>query len=384
MSCEAAVEDQRNGVQVRESGVQVRRAGPRTLDCMQTDGENPPTARVWEADMKFAVPYVGSFQRGRIHRTGDPLSNVWRSIERMGTVDNLARIAGNRGHATRMALDASVRIRQAVELRKASRGATALTRPLLLYYSALNLSRGAMMILSGHMGSPTHGVRYEGSDSWLLCSAKVTKKGTFVELSHLLGMNLDCFIHRSFSLGDALGQIPELLSDFHLLNAGSPSVAFVKVEAVIGGPMTLRFLIDGLTEDDFREQWTTLFPWFKELCDLGDAAFTLNVRNRPENEESIARFCKDYLLNDLNWRDNAIWYDHMSRENILLMPRLSAYLGALFILSNICRYDPQKIDSVARDPTDAAYVLNTFLDHVERYFPQVVLETLNGTGMYFT
>lgn len=334
--------------------------------------------------MQFDFPYIGSFQRGRLHRTGDPLGTVWRHIERVGTVDNLTRIAKRRNQDASLALSASLRIRQAVELRIAARGTSALSRPLLLYYSSLNLARGMMMIFAGHMGASGHGLKYVGAEHWLNCSARTTKKGTFREFTETLGISSTKLQDKQISLRDALAQIPELLSDFSLLEAGLPRVTFVEIRAIMRGAMTLKLHVTGITEPDFRSQWASLFPWFSDSCECGDEAFTLKLKTDPKDAEEIATFCEKHLLHDLNWREDAVWYDHIAHDDVLLLPRLSGYLVALFILSNMCRYEPQTIDTVARNPTNAAFVLNTFLDHVERYFPQLVLEALHGNGMYFT
>ena len=330
----------------------------------------------------LALPYFGSFQKGQHFRTGDPLNAVWRSVERLGTIDNLTRIATLRSLDTATARTASLRIRQAVELRKVSLGTTPLSRPLLLYYSALNLVRGALMTQLGHMGAPGHGLRYVAGTSALTCSALSKKSGTFVQFTEMLGLKLDGYEGKALTLRNVFSVIPELANDFSLLNVGVRSIAYVVVNAIYQGPMKFRYHIDGITEDDFAAQWPDKLPWLKDVCDCVEP-FTLQFRANPKDETEVEELCKKHLLHDLNWREDAVWYDHIVGNDVVLLPRISAYLAALFILSNMCRYEPELIDGATRDPTDLAYVLNTFLDHVERYFPQLILEALYGTGMFF-
>ena len=97
----------------------------------------------------------------------------------MGTVESLARIASSKGHDPALASVASLRVRQALELRRASDGSSALTKPLTLYYSMLNLTRAIMLAFVGDIGHPTHGLHFDGGSagsSLLDCTAEVSKK----------------------------------------------------------------------------------------------------------------------------------------------------------------------------------------------------------------
>jgi YaaC-like Protein len=334
--------------------------------------------------MFAVIPLIGSFQKGNIFRSGDPQAAVWRYMERIGTVDNLTRMAISNGHEPTNARVASLRVRQAVELRKASRGTSPLTRPILLYYSALNLARGTLMTQIGHMGEPGHGLNYQGAETLLSCGARAKKKGgTFVEFSEALhGPKIADYQNKLITLRDVLATIPELASDFALLKAGTRSTAYVEVSSGMRGPMTLRYHLDSVNEDDFAARWQEMLPWLASECEI-TAPFTLTFKVHPKDESEVAERCKKYLLHDLQWRDNAVWHDHVVGNDITLFTRPSAYLAALFILSNVCRYEPELMDDATRDPTDLAYVINTFLDHVERYFPQLILEALYGIGMFF-
>lgn len=327
--------------------------------------------------------YVGSFQRGELIRNGDPLGSVWRNVERFGTIDNLARIAAQKGYPESVAKKASLRIQQAVELRNASRGTSALSRPLLLYYSALNLIRGVLATHKGDMGSPSHGLQYKGGTSLLECTATASKAGTFVEFTALCGLEADRYKGQPMSLADVLGVVPELTADFGLLRSGRRATAQVVIDAYIRGDMTLRYYPDKVSEEQFSAEWKNMLPWMIEDCEY-HSPFTLKLKKNPQNEEEIVAFCEKRLLRDLNLREDAVWHDHVVLPDIVLLPRISAYLAALFILSNASRYEPELIDSVTRQPTDVAYALTTFLNHAERYLPQLILEVLRGgRGLFF-
>jgi hypothetical protein len=330
------------------------------------------------------IPYAGSFQRGAVIRTGEPLTAAWRHIERFGTVDNLGRIAAQKQQDVGKSRVASLRMRQAVELRRAAQGASILARPLMLYYSALNLVRGVLLTYVGDIGGPSHGLRYRPGAGLLDCTAEFCKTGTFVRFAGSMGLHPQNLQKTVFSLRDLFAIIPELKNDFQLLHSGHPSIATVHVEALIDGDMTLEYRIPGHDSESFRQQWVTLLPWLADKCALTGEDYILKVLDRPADEDAVASFCQKHLLHDLRLRDDATWYDHVVGGEVVLMPRLPAYLAMLFILSNVSRYEPEFLDAAVREPTDLGYFLHSALDSAERFFPQLVLELLQKRSVFFT
>lgn len=334
---------------------------------------------IWQA-----IPYVGSFQRGTILRSSDPLETVWRHIERIGTVDNLTRIAKSKGHKSKIVRPASLKLRQAIELRRASRDSSALTKPLLLYYSMLNLTRGVLLAFQGDFGSPSHGLRYRAGPTLLECKAEVGAQGTFRTFAQSLGTPIADLDNKIYSLRDLFAVMPESQGDFYLLDKGTSSVIRVEVRAYINGeePTTLHFRVPGESKQTFEQNWTQLLPWMADVCEL-HGPFTLRLKVKVEHEELVAEFCKRFLIHDLRLRDDAWWYDHRAGGGVTLLQRLPAYIAAMFILSNISRYEPEFLDDSTLQLSDLGYFIRNFLDNAERFFPQLILERIQGHPVFF-
>jgi hypothetical protein len=139
----------------------------------------------------------------------------------------------------------------------------------------------------------------------------------------------------------------------------------------------------GVTDDDFRTRWAEILPWLKDLCDPTAEPYTLQLKDGNLNEQKIGDFCAKYLIADLMQRSDALWFDHVTGNGVLLLKRLPAYLAALFILSSVSRYHPELLDGPAREPTDLGYFLGSMLDAAERFFPQLILELLSGAPIFF-
>ncbi|XYI00065.1 YaaC family protein [Sorangium sp. So ce1128] len=309
---------------------------------------------------------------------------MWRNIERLGTVDNLTRIAKSKGNKPKVVRPASLKVRQAIELRRASSDSSALTKPLMLYYSMLNLTRGVMLAFQGDFGSPSHGLRYRAGPTLLECKAEVGAQGTFRTFADSIGTPAAELDNKTYSLRDLFAVIPEMQNDFYLLNRGVSSVVRVEVRAYIRGeePTTLHFQVPGESQQTFEQKWTQLFPWMADVCEL-HGPFTLRLKVQVEHEELVAEFCKRFLIHDLRMRDDAWWYDHRAGGGVTLLQRLPAYIAAMFILSNITRYEPEFLDDSTLQLSDLGYFIRAFLDSAERFFPQLILELIHGHPVFF-
>jgi len=328
------------------------------------------------------IPYMGSFQRATIIRSTDPLSGVWREVERVGTTDSVARIAAGRSQPPAVCRPAVLKMRQAVELRRAGIDASLLTKPLLLYYSMLNLVRGVMLPTRGDFGARAHGLSYSSGPTLLECKAEVSPRGTFRAFAESVGVPPADLDKRVFSLRDLFAVIPETLRDFYLLRAGPASVVWVTVESFIGGFTYLTFQLPDVDEATFASSWQTMFPWMAEVCDL-DAAFRLRLKVKLQSDSMVAEFCSRYLIHDMRPRDSAVWLDHRVGGGVVLLPRIVAYLAAMFILSNVCRYEPDYLEDAAVGGTDLGFFLGQFLSAAERFFPHLVLELMSGKCIHF-
>src|SRR5512139_421628 len=99
----------------------------------------------------LSLHHIGSLQPGRRLESEDPLEEVWSRVSRVGIGEWLEFASRSSTPPISVPWDqwgpyAATRVRQAAEFRIASRRASLLTRPLLLYYCFLNLVRGFLAI----------------------------------------------------------------------------------------------------------------------------------------------------------------------------------------------------------------------------------------------
>jgi YaaC-like protein len=332
------------------------------------------------------LEYVGSFQDRRFtSRTGNPLHAIWREIARIGTTDNLARTAVARGVAPSSVTTASLRFQQGIELRNAAIGAGALSRPLLLYYSCLNLLRGTLLVFNAGMGQPLHGATFKQAADIFACAAEIGAKGTISQMLAIFGKPSSETKGQRFTVEECLAQMTELRRDYDLLGfSRSRAVVPVHVHAFMSGRLELTYFIPSMASVEFSDGWRQLLPWFADTFELHPTKEKTLVAKAPHRSYEVASsFCQEHLWADMHVREEPVWFDQLSRDGAALLPRIMPYVLFLFILSNVCRYEPEILNSVLSETSDRAFVLTEAINACERYFPQLLLSLSFGTTIYF-
>lgn len=327
------------------------------------------------------LPYIDSYKRGIRFITNNPMKEVWNKIELYGTVDNLKEVIKKKGNDQSNAAQASLFIRQSLELHMVSIDTSILIRPLMLYYSMLNLIRGMMLAYTGSFGEHTHGLRYVGAKDLLDCSAVVTSKGTFKRFAKSINAPDRLLDKQSYSLKELFSFIPEILPEFNLLKIGPSSVVRVQVLGYGNGVTELKYQIPNISKEKFESNWEKYFPWFKDICEIS-SPFSLKVKKTNKDNNDVANFCRKYLINELSCDDAPNWFDNIVFNEDRLLKRPTAYIAALFILSNISRYEPQLLNEPTIGLTNTGYLLKIFLEKCEQHFPQMMLELILSEPVY--
>jgi len=323
--------------------------------------------------------YIGTFKRGEIRYTENPLKEVWSDIEHLGTKEFLESLEPDNKEIdwNQHCNYASVRISQALEYRIAAKHATVLTAPLGYYYSLLNLVRAAISIKAEIIPESQHGLRFKKDDILMNNGAELTS-GTFKDYLRVLGVNKEKI---NFNLKECLSRIPELGEAFSKTTYGPSSVVPVIVKGKYSGLITLHFNSKTLNGIRFEEKWREMFPKLSSICKLDDSnkyALTTKVNNPDDTYTAICEFCEKYLIPDLTKTDIAIWY--LQREDLgdIILPREAYYLAAMYILSNVVRYEPDIIAHAVKRDSEDRWLLKRFIETTDRFFPQLIEIWMRG------
>ncbi len=328
------------------------------------------------------IPLFGTFQNGTRIANGAPTEAAWREVRRLGTIDNLSKIAATKGYDPALAGFAATRVDQALELYQSSKGLSLLSRPIPLYYAALNLLRGMMLAAFGDQGGKSHGLTFNLGSSLLQCNASATKGGTFPTLLNRLAPPATADVPqpiRDYSLERVFRSTEQLWRHFDLLGPAPPLFARVTVTAFRSGRVKMRYDATGISSDEFRERWRTALPWMADQCCDASEPFTIETTSVMDPNVGPLEFCRQHLVVDLDEMSSPLWFDDfLADADDCRVSRLPRYLLGLFILSNVARYEPELLAEPSRRSTDLRFFVEAFLDDAALRVPQLVLQTVEG------
>jgi YaaC-like Protein len=209
--------------------------------------------------------YIGSFQKGLRLTAENPLEEVWSRLGLYGSEDYLREgLTGVRDKQA-SADYIAVRMRQAIELRAATRQATLLTAPLTLYYSVLNLTLASMAIRDDILDSKRHGLIFRKAPQILASRAEVND-GTFSRYISVAGSTVKTGVQ--ISLNDCLSRVIETSADYCMVTRDRAHACPVTVDISLGETF-LKFRSDWAGgEQHFRSHWETEYPSLVAFCDL--------------------------------------------------------------------------------------------------------------------
>lgn len=333
-----------------------------------------------------AFRYFGSFQtRGALLRSENPLEEVWSRVGRFGRAEYLQRMSGT--HSAKPAWwpnwgpYATIRVRQACELRQASRAGSLVTRPLPLYYAFLGVLRGFLAIEKQVIASAHHGLSYSGQGSLLDARATV-RKGTF--LDYLVARNCAVGTGAEFTLGECISAIPEMAEPWVSMDRGWTHSLAVDVDARDDGTLLLRFYLPR-SEDEFRASWQDWYPDLASLFTLEPTGTVLRAKPSVDtsSESAIADILWTHLWVPLDWTDQPVWYALRRVDPKFALPRDGYYFVALFILSNVVRYEPELLSDLLNSESDLGWLFERLLGMAERYYPQLLLHWVVQQPAFF-
>jgi hypothetical protein len=331
------------------------------------------------------LSYVGSFQTGTVLTAEQPIEEVWSWVERLGITSFVKGLVNTSTVPIETPWDdwapyAMIRMRQAVEFRRASRSTTLPTRPLLLYYAFLNLTRGGIALETHQESTAKHGLRFAQADD-LMASKAVVTPGTFSDYLRVAGANSDA---GEWSLQESLSYIPEIGDEFVSLNCGPGRAPAVLVSATTGGDFLLRVHYPW-DVTGFRAKWMEWYPHLATVCQLEGEGTTLRVTDGAAcpSAHAVGEWLSKNLWINLLWGDRPVWY-LPARSPRLLLPRAAYYLLAMFILGSVVRYEPELAANATNPDSHVGWSLRRFCDAAERFYPQLIFHWLFTNRLFFT
>ncbi|ALO17376.1 hypothetical protein L21SP5_03781 [Salinivirga cyanobacteriivorans] len=335
------------------------------------------------------LQHIGHIEKSIILRTENPIEEIWSYFLRFSDFNYIKNSWTNRDDCEYIYV--TICIKQSYEYYKASLGLSLNTRPLLLYYSFLNLTKATLYIAQDERPPDYHGLCKENIekdiksiDDILDFSAEVNN-GVFKKLAELLDFNIN--LNKRLTLADFLKNSIELNNDYSHYFKQSPSFIIPKVDSFLDGELNITFNVGFLKDDSEKiNRIKTTFKNFEfeqnEMNLIFKKKIDLNTGQPGEYDKKAWDILKEYFLLSV-FNDNKYHMNINDKESLL--PNSLAYFGILYILSSIVRYKPDKLHNLIMDrDTSVNWMLDKICSVTERVYPNLMLNLLGNQFYKFT
>lgn len=256
-----------------------------------------------------------------------------------------------------------------------------MTRPLLSYYSTLNLAKAILYVVNDSPSSDYHGLCKPQMADNLLDVSVETNNGVFIELANLSQASIA--VGTRLQLEDFLVNMLDMQDHYCTYFNRISHYIWPSVTAYYGGKVEVSFASDhfkGKTVDEFRnllKERTSLYEDFEE--EESDEPLKLVARETFKGEE------RSGVRSELIQKhfEFSVFPQNYYFINLLdldkQMPPMCAYFGAMYVLSEIVRYAPNHIHRFLREPnTSVEWFIQQLCSISERVFPNLLFNALTG------
>ena len=273
----------------------------------------------------------------------------------------------------------STSLNQAFEYYQASLQCSIKTKPLLLYYCFLNLTRGILFLKTDKSpNSSYHGLAKPKMDSDILKTSAKSNDGLFKEL--LAFYNYNCINGTHFTFRQFIEEITEFTYELKTYFDIDSKLHKLEVNHYICGDIQISVAKELYESNNAYQNLLSDFiktdaeseVIFERIANTEKSSQIL----LKENIEMMKKYC---VFSPLEYS----YYLKTSQNPI---PIEASYYGAMFLLSSIVRYFPIDISKFTIDRGDysAAWFISHFCDTASRVYPNLMLNALMETQIRYS
>ena len=316
----------------------------------------------------------------------NPLQKIWQILLRFSYIDVINNwwIRSGKTKDDELAFFVASSFQQAKSYFVSASNAHSNILPLLLYYGSVNLLVGTLSLEKHKRFDITnHGMVLDKNslsvaDIFSIRLKPRSKAGALnIIVSEMEGVT-DLLSRGAWSLEEILSTIPDLESEFQFIFPGK-DLKVVKVEEVNRDGRKLdRIPIVSEEEGQTIAQSIQLNPDYSKtyLEPQITQQHKYLILNRKPGSEPMGIYSVS--------GEKYLPFPFTSKGNIFLPQYITMNMG-LFILGTLSRYHPDIWDAFMRyDLTGVKNLIDEFFQKVVRYFPNLILNIINGERIIFT
>lgn len=325
--------------------------------------------------------YIGPLTKLRYIETHNPYTASWNEILKLRDA-TFIRKQYNESDIEKVNYVKTCII-QAHEYFEASRNMSLHTKPLLLYYCILNLSKAFIVLETKQMPKKHHGLGNVKYSNNLVNMKADYKYGIFGQLSGMLNINFD---KHTFTLKDFIMSNVDLYFDAINMYDIRKSFLVPSIKLYTRGDLDIEF---HQLSDIEKEKVSSCFAKENDfvLTENTDTKLIYSFKEKIEGIEfeQKADSARIILKRYFDYSILGSEYSFLKiEEPFYPMPKIISYFGILFFLSNLVRYEPHKLDMFLNGKDNSEYwFLNKLCEVSERTIASVFMNAMYGEDIVF-
>jgi len=329
-----------------------------------------------------------------IHLAEDPIREIWHDILFYSDPSILRQYWKFNDLTDDLLSYVTTSLKQADEYYRASQTVSIHTRPLLLYYSALNLTKATLTILNNRQCGAYHGLSgFKTNDDLSALSAN-TCEGVFTELADKLKAPWALKHGKNFSFELLASNCVDIASHYCPHYGRPTKIIAAKIFRKTDGTITLTFGENEITSDPATQ---TLFDNHAKLNSMfiKDPSSSAPGKIIYKNKDVIPMGYNEMrkhgnpLLADLfqfGLRNENPRIGYLALEPPQdIIPQPVCYLGLLFLLGSAVRYAPASLTKWLHDPMQSrTWLLDKVCSLAARLYPNYMLNLLRDKDLRYS
>jgi hypothetical protein len=337
-----------------------------------------------------ALAYVGPYEKFTKIRSDNPIREIWDMLLKHSDINYLSKCWEEKDVDDYVYVSNS--LIQAHEYYNASKVLSLKTRPLLLYYSFLNLTKAILFLIEGRRPSNYHGLckeniekSIEKSEDFLSFSAEVNN-GVFYQLAELLGCRIA--LKSRFTLEDFFSNMIELSPIFSDYFGKKSNFICPEVIGYTNGELKISFNKEILNIYDIKyDDLIAIFDKeFKVHVEEKDIVFLRKICEEGEGFNIFYQRATEILENYMSYSifdDGQYYFSYINTESKI--HGALGYFGTMYLLSSIVRYKPEHIYKLLDEKNISInWFFGKICDIAERVYPNMMLNLLYREKIKFS
>ena len=318
----------------------------------------------------------------------EPENDLWRELLQYSYKANIERYLKKRQiTANEKTIDCIVgSFLQAYEYYKAARDANIQISPLLLYYGSTNLLYGMINLITGRINEiNNHGMKlYIPDQMKYIADVDIRflspKDGGIHVVARTIGVQQDMIGYGDWKLKEFLGAIAEIQGDYlRCYDCKIGCVVMLDVYNTPEGKVEKVYFNENNKEDILQS--------LANVEGFSDSYLPLGIGKNYENEQQYFilrhKLCGKNISETSYSGQKYLLVSHVKGKKRIALPALMNMYIALFALSSLCRYFPERWSPfVLYDNSGERLLVKKFLYYARRMLPNYVLNTICGEVNY--